>query len=171
MSIEFTVVGVDQNIQSTDLRHETEVVLRELLNLGFTPTLTTEWIGDFEVTAGQAQITTFELPDQGQATLTYLDLPHEDLSVAGTERTAMINGSGWRTDASVALALALGIALARRLGKPLNDDALLFSAELCVAPDILLAEVRLKSRHSDLKTAARELLSSKGLRFGSASAS
>src|SRR5262245_49151918 len=164
MSIDFAVAVGQKKVKLTDLRHETEVVLRELLNLSFTPTLTiVSGIGEFE------DVTTFELSDQGRATLMYLDFPRVDLPpadqavFAGIERVASITGSGWRTDASVALALALGIALARRIGKPLIDDALHFSTEISVAPDILLAQVRLKCRHCDLKSAARELLSSKGL--------
>jgi hypothetical protein len=67
--------------------------------------------------------------------------PPEDQDVfAGSERVASINGSGWRSNASVALALAICIALvARRMDKPLINDALRFASEMCVAPDILLA--------------------------------
>jgi hypothetical protein len=160
MSIDFAVDVADHKIELTDLRDETEVALRELLHLSFTPKLTIEsGIGEFE------DVTDFELPDQGRATLSYLHLPHVDLPpededvFAGIRRIASINGSGWRTEASIALALALGIALARRVGKSLIDDALLFSSEISIAPDRLLAQVRLKSVHCDLEAAARELLS------------
>jgi hypothetical protein len=69
-----------------------------------------------------------------------VDLPPEDQDVfAGIERVASIKGSGWGTNASVALALAISIALARRMDKPLINDALRFASEMCVAPDILLA--------------------------------
>ncbi len=65
--------------------------------------------------------------------------PPEDQDVfAGIERVASINGSGWRTNASVALALAICIALARRMDKLLINDVLRFGSEMCVAPDILL---------------------------------
>jgi hypothetical protein len=150
MSIEFKVAA-DQKIKLTDLRHETEVVLRELLNLTFTPTLTIEGGRNGQWLIGESgDSVTFEVPDQGEAALMYMDLPHNDESVVGTERAAVIDASGWRTETSVALALALAIALARRVGKSLIDDALLFSAEACVAPDILLAQVRLTGQHPDL---------------------
>jgi hypothetical protein len=74
MSLEFAVDVADQKIELTDLRDETEVALRELLNLSFTPTLTIKrGIGRSD------NITTFELPDQGGATLMYQDLPYVDL--------------------------------------------------------------------------------------------
>jgi hypothetical protein len=57
--------------------------------------------------------------------LPHVDLPPEDQDVfAGIERVASIKGSGWGTNVSVALALAISIALARRMDKPLINDAL-----------------------------------------------
>jgi hypothetical protein len=157
-------VVLPRGVDPDDLRAEAEAVLQELLDLRSGPRIEirrTAGGGERVEIAGQAWA--IEVPGTAEATLLVLDLPHDESAPERTEPTAVVSRGELRTAPSAALAIAVAIALARRAGAPVLDDALLLSGTVESEPSSLLAAVRLEEPQGDLAGAARRLVEARGL--------
>jgi hypothetical protein len=164
MAIEFDLMPSGK-VEITNLRQETQHIIQELLNLSFQPDIRIkEWDSDHTLIVGETYDNfTFELDGLGEASLAFFYVPIDEASPNQKVLAAVVSAGGYRSEVSTILALAVAIALGRKTGSQITDDALLFSDESQVNPNELLHTIQLREEQHDLQNASHKLLKKRKL--------
>lgn len=119
---------------------------------------------------------TFRVGDAAEATVMVFALPFDDYDLAAVEPAAVISAGRDEPAVSIALAIAVSIAVAQLAGSAVVDDSQWLSEDLRAEPSRLLNRLRASSPPRAtaappwpaLTRAARELVARTGLDLGDA---